>query len=550
MTLKRITLRDFAIVRELDLEIDDGFTVLTGETGAGKSILIDALQMALGARADVMVVREGMTRAEVSVEFDQLSKDACAALHEAGFEYEDTLLLRRTVDAQGKSRAWINGSTATAQQLRSIGELLIDIYGQHSWHGLTRSENVRAIVDTYAKISLPPMQKCWDAWQAAKHVFEQATQSQEQLRDQRERLLWQIGELKKLSPKVDEWNELNALHHRLSHAQSLLNCAHFCVDVLDDAETNAIGLLAQASNRLQLLENIEPDFSGFHKLLIDAQAQTQETSRELRRYLDRTEDDPTQLAKLDDRLTLWISLARQFRQTPEDLPLLFTQWQDDLIRIEQSFDLKALEESVQSTYTNYQKEALNISRQREKFTPELAAAITENMHKLGMKGGSFSIELPPLEAPTRYGLESVDFLFAGHAGNTPRQLSKIASGGELSRIALAIAVCSIQAEGATTLIFDEVDSGIGGSVAKIVGQLMRQLGFVHQVLTVTHLPQVAAFANSHLQVHKKIESDRTVSAVTKLTREDRVQELARMLSGDDQSAVTLAHAEELLSSVA
>ncbi|WP_374354824.1 DNA repair protein RecN [Limnohabitans sp.] len=546
MALTHITLRDFVIVHALELDMGSGFTVLTGETGAGKSILIDALQLALGARADASVVREGASRCEISAEFD-VTPATRDWLQEAGFDTDNSLLLRRTIDATGKSRAFINGSPATATQLRELGELLLDIHGQHAWQSLTRPDAVRQLLDGYAQADTRPVRHAWQAWREARQALDDARRAQDTLATERERLAWQIGELDKLAPGEQEWEELNTQHGRLSNAQALMDAAQQANALLEgDEQAGALTLLARASQSLSELALVEPEFQALADVLASAQAQAEDAAHSLHAYLRRADLDPDRLAQLDERLGLWVSLARRYKRTPEELPAVWVQWKKDLARLEAAGDLQALEVAEQQASDAYLKAARTLSRQRQKAAPALAQAVTAAMQQLGMQGGRFEVQLQGLEESAQHGLEDVQFLVAGHAGSTPRPVGKVASGGELSRIALAIAVTTSELGEAGTLIFDEVDSGVGGAVAETVGRLMKQLGCHRQVLAVTHLPQVAACADRHLVVSKQLTDGRIGSRVDLTSGEDRIHEIARMLGGEKLSATTLAHAREML----
>ena len=545
MSLKSIALRDFVIVRELDLDLMDGFTALTGETGAGKSILIGALQLVLGARSDAGVVREGAGRCEISAEFDSPARLA-PWLEQAGLEPGDTLLLRRTVDAQGKSRAWINGSTVTVTQLKDIGSQLVDIHGQHAWQSLTRPDAVRGLLDSYAGVSTDLLSLRWQEWRMAQRILAQAKEAQESLERDRERLAWQIGELAKLAPGAHEWEEINAQHGRLSNMQDLRDAVQTAVDALREADDNALQLLSRAIHALENQAHIEPEFKALAEVLSTALAQMDDTVHSLRAYARDAELEPLRLAELDERLAQWVSLARRYKRAPAELPELLASWQAELRALDEAADLVQLEKKENQTKAEYLKEACQVSRLRSQAAPLLANAITQAMQGLGMQGGRFEVVLAPAEQPAQHGLEQAEFLVAGHGGSTPRPVAKVASGGELSRIALAIAVTTSQLGQAQTLVFDEVDSGVGGAVAETVGRLMRQLGQDRQVMAVTHLPQVAAFANHHLVVSKRSEQGTTLSTVEHVTGKLRVTEIARMLGGERLSGATLAHATEML----
>ena len=543
--LKRIVLRDFVIVAELELDLQSGFSVLTGETGAGKSILVDALQLATGARADTNVIREGAVRTDVTVEFDRPGH-LDGWLQEAGFESTDTLLLRRTVDVQGKSRAWINGSPATVTQLRSVGEHLLDIHGQHAWQSLTRPEAVRALLDGYAQIELDEMALAWQGWRNAKEALEQASAAQEGLQRERDRLQWQIAEVDKLAPAVGEWQDINTEHGRLSNAQALLGAGQTALDKLDGEDRAAINLVNAALESLLAQQDVEPEFLALTEILSSSLAQLEDCAHTLRAYLRKTDPDPQRLVEVDERLSNWMSLARRYKRTPDELAATWAAWKDELARLDASTDLDQLQANAKAAQKTYDTAAMAVSKQRQKAAPKLANAVSLAMQGLGMAGGTFEVQLEKLPQAAQFGLEAVHFLMAGHPGATPRAVSKVASGGELSRIALAIAVTTSQLGAAQTLIFDEVDAGIGGAVAETVGRLMKQLGADRQVMAVTHLPQVAACADHHLLVAKQMHNGKTQSGVLSVLGEQRVAEIARMLGGERLSGTTQAHARELL----
>lgn len=551
MALRRIALRDFVIVRALELDLSTGFTVLTGETGAGKSILIDALQLALGNRADAGAVREGAERLDVSAEFD--TDPALAAwLDEGGFEAGDVLLLRRTVDLQGRSRGWINGSPATATQLRELGDQLLDIHGQHAWQSLTRPEAVRGLLDAYAGIGTAVLDNAWQNWRQALAALDKARSAQDSLQRERERLQWQVGEVMKLAPGTDEWEELSASHTRISNAQALIDAAEGACSALEDDDSGALAALSRAVTLLQNCEHIEPEFKALGEVLASSVAQASDAAHSLHGYLRQADTDPERLAELDERMGLWMSLARRYKRTPADLPSLLMGWQTELQALDAQSDLEALERAEQTAQQAYMKEAKTLGKARKQAAPRLAQAVTQAMQGLGMQGGRFEVALEPLAEPGRAGLEDIAFLVSGHTGSTPRPIGKVASGGELSRIALAIAVTTSQLGTAQTLIFDEVDAGVGGAVAETVGRLMKQLGRDRQVLAVTHLPQVAACADHHLLVAKHQTSAksqdgiRTESGVAVLDDDTRAREIARMLGGERVSQTSLAHAREML----
>ena len=550
--LRQLSLRNFVLVTRLELDFQTGFTVLTGETGAGKSILIDALQLVLGARGDIHVIQEGQERTEISAAFDVSHGGALTHwLDDAGFEDNgNELLLRRTIDTQGKSRAWVNGSPATITQLRELSEFLVDIHGQHAWQGLTKPHQVKELLDAYGKIDTSTLLPLWDAWQTAEKKLKDAKQQIEQSQTEFERLSWQITEVEKLAPQKDEWDELNQEHERLSHAQLLIDSAQEASNALAESQYNAIDQIHQAVHTLERAAAIDPHLADIVSILKDAHALVDDSRHSLNNWLRHTDLDPGRLEELDTRMSLWMSLARRYRRKPEELFDTYQEWKTEQATLQASSDIQALEATAEKTKQAWYSEAQKISKLRRLAAPQLSQAITAAMQTLGMQGGRFEVGVQELPTPQSSGLEQIEFLVAGHAGATPKPVAKVASGGELSRLALAIAVTTSQLGYAPTLIFDEIDVGIGGSVAQTVGRLMRQLGVDKQVLAVTHLAQVAAYAHHHLVVSKQTDeqNNRTItsSKVTPVEEQERVTEIARMLGGEDKSQASLAHAHEML----
>ena len=547
--LRRIALRDFVIVRELELETGPGFSVLTGETGAGKSILVDALQLALGARGDAGVVREGAARAEIVAEFDP-PPTLAAWLADAGFDEGPTLLLRRTLDTEGRSRAWVNGSAATVAQLREAADHLVEIHGQHAWQSLTRPAAVRALLDAQAGVDAAPLAAAWAVWRDALDALERARLARDGLERERERLQWQIGELARLEPAAGEWEEINTEHTRLAHAQALLEAARVALDAVSEAEPSADGLAGRAADALATVGRYDAELAAVAEVLQSAQAQLQDAARTLQAYLGHREPDPGRLAELDARLSAWMQLARRYRRQPGELPALLQGWREELHALEASADLDALQRACDEAEHAFRARAREVSAARRAAAPRLASAVTQAMQQLGMAAGRFEIALQPLPAPQAHGLEQVEFLVAGHAGSSPRPLAKVASGGELSRLALAIAVTTARGRAAAgavpTLIFDEIDAGVGGAVGDSVGRLLKQLGAETQVLAVTHLAQVAACADAHFVVSKTAVDGQTASRIEPVTGEARVAEVARMLGGGRLAGTSLAHAQAML----
>ena len=545
MSLKRIALRDFVIVEQLEVDFQAGFTVLTGETGAGKSILIDALQLVLGGRADADFVRQGAAKAELIAEFSTPAT-LQAWLTEADMQHDDSLLLRRVIDAQGKSKFWINGVAATATQLRHIAASLVEIHGQHAWQSLMQPDSVRKLLDAYASASSTQVQQAFATWRQADKALVQARAMEEHNQRERERLLWQIGEVEKLAPQADEWAELNTQHGRLSNAQALMDAANAAITALDDDDSGATAFANRALHLLQSQSHVEPGFATMAETMESAIAQMEDVSRSLSAYLRHAELDPERLDALDQRLGSWLSLARRYKRPPEELHALLQSWKDDLRHIDAASDIDDLHQQVQQAQAQYLQHAKALSLLRSKAAARLSKAITEAMQDLGMAGGRFVATVAPAKEPRSDGIDDVELLAAGHPGADPKPIAKVASGGELSRISLAIAISTSQLGQAPTLIFDEIDSGIGGAVADAVGRVMHSLGSDRQVLAVTHLAQVAARSDHHLVVTKHRAKNGSTSHIAPLDAQTRVDEIARMLGGETISDTSRAHAREMI----
>ena len=552
--LHTLSIRDFVIVDTIELEFSAGFSVLTGETGAGKSILIDALTLALGGRGDASVVREGAAKADITADFS-VSEVAQAWLVANEFANEDGgALMRRVIDNAGRSKAYINGIAATAAQLRELGDLLVDIHGQHAHQSLLKSEAQRALLDGQATAreagaeqdarQVAALHKRWRALVRQREEFE--TNAANVLYE-RERLEWQVGELEKLAAKPGEWTDITNEHSRLSHAASLLEGAQEALSLISESEDHPIvSQLSGLNQKLGKLVSVDTELQPIVDLIESSRIQLQESVYALNNYLDRVELDPERLHQLDARMEAMHSTARKFRVTPEELPEEHAKLSEKLQHLADASDIEGLLRQEAKIEAEYRSVAERLSATRQAAALELGQAVTRAMQELSMTGGSFEIALNPCE-PAAHGLEQVEFLVAGHAGTAPRSLAKVASGGELARIALAISVITSHATTTPTLIFDEVDSGIGGAVAEVVGRLLKRLGQGRQVLCVTHLPQVASQANQHFQVAKStLDNGKTASRIDMLDAKARVEEVARMLGGLEITATTRKHARELL----
>ncbi|MFM8247435.1 MAG: DNA repair protein RecN, partial [Burkholderiaceae bacterium] len=534
--LRALAIRDFVIVDFVELDLSSGFTVFTGETGAGKSILIDALTLALGGRADASVVREGAARADIVAEFTGEQDSVIQHwLSEQALDHgEGVLLLRRVIDNAGRSKAFINGVTATVTQLRELGEMLVDIHGQHAHQSLLRGDAQRQLVDAHAGLQAQVQQvaSAYKQWRAVGKQREEFERDAKQALLERERLEWQVGELQKLSPQAGEWADVCNEHSRLSHAASLIDGAQQALDALSESDSSPmLSQLNSLTQRLGKLVDIDDKLKPVLDALEPARIQLQEAVYVLHDYLGRIELDPQRLRVVEARMEALHSASRKFHVAPEQLSQEFEQLSMRLQQLSDATDLDALRAQEQALAEAYHASAKLLSKARAAAAKSLSAAVTAAMQELSMSGGRFDIALHTIE-PAAHGVEQIEFLVAGHAGTTPRPLAKVASGGELARISLAISVIASSATATPTLIFDEVDSGIGGAVAEVVGRLLRKLGQDRQVLCVTHLPQVASQAAQHFQVSKRAAADgRTVSSITPLTGAERVEEIARMLGG-------------------
>jgi DNA repair protein RecN (Recombination protein N) len=553
--LRTLTIRDFVIVDAIELEFSSGFTVFTGETGAGKSILIDALQLALGGRGDASMVREGASRADITADFAPGEAAAAwLAQHEFALD-EGGALLRRVIDNAGRSKAWINGVAATAAQLRELGDLLVDIHGQHAHQSLLKSDAQRALLDNQVAVRDPEAQGevqavagAYKSWRALARQREEYETNAKNVLLERERLEWQVGELDKLAVKPGEWAEVTNEHSRLSHAASLLEGAQEALAVISESDHPVLSQLSSLNQKLSKLVDVDAGLQAVLDCTEPARIQLQEAVYALNNYLDKVELDPGRLHQVDARMEAIHSTARKFRVTPEELPEEHAALSGKLQQLADASDIEGLRLQEEKAKAAYMEAAGRLSRTRAQAADLLSSQVTAAMQELSMGGGRFAVALNAGE-PGAHGLEQVEFMVAGHAGVAPRPLAKVASGGELARISLAISVITSNATTTPTLIFDEVDSGIGGGVAEVVGRLLKRLGQQRQVLCVTHLPQVASQANQHFQVAKgATEAGKTVSRIDVLDNKARVEEVARMLGGIEITETTRKHARELLAS--
>ena len=549
--LRALALRDFVIVEALDLELAAGFSALTGETGAGKSILVDALGLALGERADPGVIRAGAARAEIAAEFD-VGRNEAARAWLAGNDLEEpgspTCLVRRTIDRAGRSRGFVNGRPATASQLRELGEMLVDIHGQHEHQWLAQREYQRRLLDAFAGAEADALAVAsrHGEWRRACEARQARESAQESTGRERAFLREEIRDLEALAFTPEAWAGETAEHRRLAHAQELIAHCRAALEAADEAEPSATGLIAAAASRLAQAAEVDPALAQAHRDLETASAHAAEAAHELRRYLQRVEPDPQRLEALERRLRAVHDAARRLRTDPAGLPEALASRRERLARIGGDESAEALRQREAAARAALGEAARALSAKRREAARRLGEEVTRRLQGLAMEGGRLDVVLEPLAEPSAGGLEAVEFRVAAHAGQPAGPVGKVASGGELSRLALAIQVLMGGRAGIPTLVFDEVDAGIGGRVAEIVGSLLAELSRHHQVLCVTHLPQVAAFARHQLRVAKEAGPGGTIATVSPLDAAGRVEEIARMLGGARITQTTRRHAEEML----
>lgn len=551
--LTHLSIRDFIIVDKLDLDFQPGFTVLTGETGAGKSILIDALSLVMGGRGDASLVRFNRDSAEISALFDisSLSELAEWLTNNTLQGDPDTCLLRRTIDANGRSRGFINGHTVTLQQLRNAGEYLVDIHGQHAHQSLLRSVMQRDLLDAYAdnRELVKEVKTAFQHWQ---QIYQQRMaweQNSAEYKKERELLEWQQHELKKLNFLSEEWQELQSDHSRLSHVASLLEAAEKGLNVLSESETAAISQLNTVIYQLNNVLDYDSNLTTALDLLSSAQVELQEGIYELNHYKQRLDLDPQRLQEIEERLAAVHAVARKYQITPNELPDLLAKITSRLAELNVSQDNDAILQQEIAAEKTYLKFARKLTKSRENAGQLLANQVSSSMQMLAMEGGQFAVVLLPQAQGNAGGLEQVEFQVSTHKGLPLKPLDKVVSGGELSRISLAIQVITSKIGTSPTLIFDEVDAGIGGRVAEIVGNLLRKLGAERQILCITHLAQVASAADHQWQVSKstaQAKGKQVTSRVAVLEKQGRIEEIARMLGGMKITETTRRHAAEML----
>lgn len=553
--LVHLSVHNYAIVEHLDLELKRGMSVISGETGAGKSIMLDALGLTLGDRADSSVVRIGADKADILASFDLDDiPDARAWLAERDMDSEGPCILRRVITAEGRSRGYINGTPCPQGDLKALGELLIDIHSQHEHQSLLKTDTHRRLLDEYSGSQdlARQVQLAAQRWRQTRQTLERLSNSSDEQRARHQLLSYQLEELENLALGEHELEQLEQEHKNLANAEQLLGACRQVMELCSESDAgNVLSALTSSLQRLTAFQNQPQALSEAVNLLASAQIQVEEAIGELNRFVDHFDADPERQQMLEERLDTIYTLARKHRVQPSELPNLHQQLLEELEGLNADDEaVERLGEELAAYARHYEEKAGEVSRNRQAAAEQLASAVEAEIQRLGMPGGRFSVQLKPAAEGEYmpYGLEQVEFLVSANPGQPLRPLAKVASGGELSRISLAIQVITAQTSRVPTLVFDEVDVGIGGPTAEIVGQLLRRLGERGQVLTVTHLPQVAAQGHHHLFVHKARDTDETRTAVTELDQAGRVEEIARMLGGVDLTEQSLAHARQMVTS--
>lgn len=547
--LLALSLRDFVLVDSLNLNFQQGFTVLTGETGAGKSVTLDALGLLLGNKADYGQIRHGAAEAQLSALFDVADlPELRADLQAQGLlaAHDTELSIRRVIDVKGKSRSFINNQAATLSQLKQIGEQLIDIHGQNEHQRLGSEAAQRELLDAFAAAApeAAAVRQSWQAWQQAQQQWEAARNQADTLALERERLQWQFDELSALGLHTGEWEEISHSHDLLAHAAELMQAAE-AVGEMVDGDNGLQSQVYRCQQWLQPLLKVAPQFVDSLALLDAIEAELSEVSANMRTAVAHVEMDENLLAQQEERLQTLMGTARKYRIEPAELPAKQQEIEQALAELAAAADLDVLAANTAKAEAAYHTAAAALSAKRSSAAQRLAAETAAHMQELAMRGAQFHIQLSPA-APSVHGTEQVQYQVAANKGSPLRAMSKVASGGELARISLALQMVTSQYTAVPMLIFDEVDSGIGGAVAEVVGKALRALGQERQVLAITHLPQVAAFGNQHWQVSKQDMGSETLSHLHELTEHARTEEIARMLGGETITATTLQHAEEML----
>ncbi|MEC7860468.1 MAG: DNA repair protein RecN [Pseudomonadota bacterium] len=550
--LRSLQVRNFAIIDEVDISFNEGMTVLTGETGAGKSILVDALSLVMGERGGPSLIRDSNKRAEYTADFD-ISKHKLAQnwLVQQSLDDATECILRRVINADGRSRSFINGNTVNLQTLKSLGELLVDIHGQHFHQSLGKKDIQRDLVDHFGKLLMikDHTKKAFNDWKIQATKLSDIKNSIQDKEARIDLLEFQSNELKSLDAKPDEFESLTIEYKKIQNIEKLSSGINRTIENLQENEPhNSSNLLFDSIKTLDALLDFDSELIGAKKLLEEAEIQISEATDYLLKYSSSMDFDPERCMWLEDRINSILTISRKHRVEPNELSTLFeriTNELEDLKNSERKF--KQLDADTKKLKIQYEEFANNLSKERKVTAKRFSKLVTQAMSGLGMPDGIFKIELAPSKEMTQHGIDTIDFLISANPGREPLSIAKIASGGELSRMSLAIQVIASDGSNIPTMIFDEVDSGVGGAVAEMIGIRLRELGKKRQVLCVTHLPQVASQASSHMRINKMTDGKSTKIHVTKLKEDSRIEEIARMLGGIEMTEKTREHASEMLS---
>lgn len=547
--LQELSIQNLALIEKLQLNFDTGFTTLTGETGAGKSILLDALGLALGERADSSLVRHGTSKADITADFDITALPQIQHwLAENELDEDNECLLRRTLTSEGRSKAYINGLPASVSQLKMLSSLLIDIHGQHEHQSLMHANKQLELLDAYAQHDdlLDETVKTYQAWQKLNQEYQTLLNDQTDRQSKIELLSFQQQEFDKVQPQADEFEALSEEQNSLSHANEIKQSVFTAYEIIE-GDGGVTEKLSHAISELEKVSEFSPQLSEALQQLNTIQIECQEVADDIQSQNHQVELDPERLQAVDERLSELFGLAKKYQLDPEELVHKHQEIQTGLANLMQSGEsLEQLKQNIDQAWSEFNQAAKSLTASRLKAASKLGHTVTETMQTLGMENGQFSIEVLPADKASRLGLDSTQFKVTANKGQPLQPLAKVASGGELSRISLAIQVASAEVASLPSMIFDEVDVGIGGGIAEVVGQKMQQLGRHRQIFSITHLAQVAAYGDQQLNISKQTENDQTTTQVITLKTEERVKELARMLGGMKITEQTLKHAEEML----
>jgi len=547
--LQELSIQNLALIEKLQLQFNEGFTTLTGETGAGKSILLDALGLALGERADSSLVRHNTPKADVTALFEiEDLPHVQSWLAEQELDDDTSCYLRRTVTSEGRSKAYINGYPVAANQLKTLGNFLIDIHGQHEHQSLLSGNKQLELLDAYANHPkhLTQTQNAFTHWQTLKRQLQQIEDEQADYQSKLELLSFQKNEFDELAPIEGEFETLSEEQSKLSHASEIKSACETAYAQIEN-EQGAVDAINRAIHSIESIIEFSPSLETLITQLNSSLIEVQEAATEIQHHSEHIELDPQQLSYVEERLSLLFGLAKKYNIEPEQIVEKQKQIQDDLMRLEQSdASLEILKEELNQAWLSYQKHAHSLKKSRITSAKALSLIVSDGMNTLGMPNGVFAVELSDAEHASAHGLDKVVFSVTANKGQPLQPLAKVASGGELSRISLAIQVATSEVAQLPTLIFDEVDVGIGGGIAEVVGQKMQSLGNNKQILSITHLAQVASHGHNHLHIAKQTKNDLTTTQVNLLEPAQRIEELARMLGGLTLTEQTLNHAQEML----